>query len=586
MTCTWNPSDKTAGITLSNGDLTAEESSGSYQAVRATTSQTTGKFYFEITVLYTLSGQELVFGVSTLVDAISANWYGNNYNAVARQTPVAGTVYGVAYDCATGKMWYSSNGTWVGDPAAGTGETETNSGGLGSAVAPYFASDNTTSSPHGVTANFGATAFAYTPPAGFDPWDTSSPSTLSITSITPDQGPATGGTGCTITGTGFTETTTVEFGGIPADGVIFSSSTELLCTTPQGPNAPYGGAVDVTVIDGAASDTLTNGYTYTLVLSDYDLFMDGFDYYATAHIGMKWPSSGDMEILPASGRRGGGCLSPSAAGAFITSPTIIGTSGLTVGFALMRKTTDVFSVTINTNGGSALYCDVLADGSVEMTADTTDALACSISLDAWVYVEITAIYGTGTFDGTFKLYSTNPCGGSALIFDGSYSVETTYTSQPDSFSISGELGNWIIDDLYMRTGTTGFGNVQVDAIEADSVVSNGFDTWSPSDGLSTLDACVNATDASESLLICNPGGDNGPNKVLLGYSTTTPATIHGTQINAWMSMDAGVTVYSPALQIGDNSDFYYYTPPSSDMTGISVGKVGTQPDSFGYDGNE
>lgn len=171
MTTTWNPSDKTSEIVLSNGNLTATESSGTYQAVRANTSHVTGKWYYELTVLYTLSGQELVFGISTLVDNIAANWYGNPYNAVARQTPVAGTVYGVAYDCATGKMWYSSNGTWVGDPVAGTGETETNSQGPGNAVAPYFASDNTTASPHGVTANFGATSFNYTPPTGFTAWE-------------------------------------------------------------------------------------------------------------------------------------------------------------------------------------------------------------------------------------------------------------------------------------------------------------------------------------------------------------------------------------------------------------------------------
>ena len=83
MTTTWNPLDKTSGIVLSNGNLTAEESSGTYQAVRGTTGHDTGKWYFELTVLYTLSGEELVFGVSSLVDNVAANWYGNPYNAVA-----------------------------------------------------------------------------------------------------------------------------------------------------------------------------------------------------------------------------------------------------------------------------------------------------------------------------------------------------------------------------------------------------------------------------------------------------------------------------------------------------------------------
>ena len=47
---TWNPSDKHADITLSNGNLTAANSVGGYKGVRATLGVTSGQHYWEITV--------------------------------------------------------------------------------------------------------------------------------------------------------------------------------------------------------------------------------------------------------------------------------------------------------------------------------------------------------------------------------------------------------------------------------------------------------------------------------------------------------------------------------------------------------
>src|SRR5215813_13939651 len=47
---TWNPSDKSAGVSLSNGNLTAVIASGTGdQGARSTTSKTSGKFVFEVT---------------------------------------------------------------------------------------------------------------------------------------------------------------------------------------------------------------------------------------------------------------------------------------------------------------------------------------------------------------------------------------------------------------------------------------------------------------------------------------------------------------------------------------------------------
>ncbi|NYK10676.1 hypothetical protein HNR14_002557 [Leifsonia naganoensis] len=64
-----------------------------------------------------------------------------------------------------------------------------------------------------------------------------------ITGVAPANGPETGGTAVTITGTGFTGTTGVTFGGTPATGVTVVNDTTITATTPA--HAP--GAVDVVV---------------------------------------------------------------------------------------------------------------------------------------------------------------------------------------------------------------------------------------------------------------------------------------------------------------------------------------------------
>ncbi len=83
--------------------------------------------------------------------------------------------------------------------------------------------------------------------------------TLSIANSTANTGTSAGGTAVTINGNGFSNTTTVSFGGNPATSVVRTSITTITCVTP----AHAVGAVDVVVTDGALSATKVNGFTYT-----------------------------------------------------------------------------------------------------------------------------------------------------------------------------------------------------------------------------------------------------------------------------------------------------------------------------------
>jgi hypothetical protein len=79
-----------------------------------------------------------------------------------------------------------------------------------------------------------------------------------ITSITPDGGPVAGGTTVSITGSNFTEVTSVTFGGTAASGISFISDDHIAVTSPSG----AAGTVDVTVTTPYGTGTKTGGFIY------------------------------------------------------------------------------------------------------------------------------------------------------------------------------------------------------------------------------------------------------------------------------------------------------------------------------------
>ncbi|REJ96181.1 MAG: hypothetical protein DWQ34_04640 [Planctomycetota bacterium] len=96
-----------------------------------------------------------------------------------------------------------------------------------------------------------AGGFVYTSPPPLIP---------TIASVTPNTGPAVGGTSVTISGSGFETGATVTFGGVPAPSVTVSSSTSINCMTP--PNVTGGCDVKVTN-PNTQSATQAGGFIYT-----------------------------------------------------------------------------------------------------------------------------------------------------------------------------------------------------------------------------------------------------------------------------------------------------------------------------------
>jgi hypothetical protein len=188
---TWNPSDKGSNITLSNGNLTVSITTGSGpEGVRAVSSRSTGKAYYEMT----WSGQDSgmantgcgftrsgTLPVAVMSGAVIATrlpggqiYYWAAYQAAIGDATPAGSTICSAIDLDTRKAWFRLNGgQWNG---SGTADPATGAGGIdvsallpaGGQVYPWAAASPTLTP--GGTANFGGSAFTYTVPSGYSAW--------------------------------------------------------------------------------------------------------------------------------------------------------------------------------------------------------------------------------------------------------------------------------------------------------------------------------------------------------------------------------------------------------------------------------
>lgn len=165
---TWNPSDITANLTLSNGNLTATAGASSV-GVRGTISKTAGKWYFAAKrtsgsgvwgIGFANASATLGIGSSAgEVCVISSGGYYIEGSAYGGPVIANNDELGAAIDVPNKTVQFYKNGAVSTFSLA----TYTFSG----AVFPvlYFGAANGSV----VVANCGASAFGYSPPAGYNP---------------------------------------------------------------------------------------------------------------------------------------------------------------------------------------------------------------------------------------------------------------------------------------------------------------------------------------------------------------------------------------------------------------------------------
>lgn len=185
MAVIWNASDN-GGLTTGDAGLSVVAGT-SLKGVRATEGRSKGKFYFELT--FTTTGRYTSFGLISLAenrDLTDTNFSlapaggivypadGKRYSgatAYATGTSATGAVgvtVGIAMDMDNGKWFFHYDGVWQGggDPITGVNPVRLLTPGV--AYYPYLLwySGNAA-----FLANFGASAFKYTPPTGYIAFD-------------------------------------------------------------------------------------------------------------------------------------------------------------------------------------------------------------------------------------------------------------------------------------------------------------------------------------------------------------------------------------------------------------------------------
>ncbi len=96
--------------------------------------------------------------------------------------------------------------------------------------------------------------------AGAFTYSAATSTALTVSAISPSQGPTDGGTTVSIAGTGFQTGATVAFGGVQSTAVSMASSTQINAVSPPGSS----GTVAVTVTESSSqSASLPSAFTYT-----------------------------------------------------------------------------------------------------------------------------------------------------------------------------------------------------------------------------------------------------------------------------------------------------------------------------------
>jgi hypothetical protein len=181
MPVTWDPSNKSALVTLSDGNLTAVGDTENYNdaAVFANIAQNSGKWYWEAVILPVIIGPGVVGwapfseGTTNIVGTSAQAWgFSLNTNDATSYlvnggssspfgpTAAVGDVAQIAVDISAGLIWFGINGTWI---SAGNPETGANPAGTGLSgeLSPKA------SVYDGLSAHFSVESFTYSPPAGF-----------------------------------------------------------------------------------------------------------------------------------------------------------------------------------------------------------------------------------------------------------------------------------------------------------------------------------------------------------------------------------------------------------------------------------
>lgn len=239
---------------------------------------------------------------------------------------------------------------------------------------------------------------------------------LTISSVGPGSGPTTGGTTVAVTGTGFTHSASVLFGGVPAVAVAYVSSTQLLATSP----AHASGTVSIAAVESPHNQlaTLAGAFTYT---------QPGASTSTTSSSSGSGSSSTPLSLSGVSPSQG-----PTSGGMAVTITGNGFQTGATVAFGTVQST----AVTVASSTQINAVSPAESAGTVSITVTGSNSQSASIP-SAFTYVSgpsISAISpssGPVTGGTTVTIQGSGFQSGASVAFGGTTAASVNFVSSSE-----------------------------------------------------------------------------------------------------------------------------------------------------------
>ena len=417
-----------------------------------------------------------------------------------------------------------------------------------------------------------------------------------VSSVSPNSGPAAGGTAVTITGTNFAAGATVTFGATAATNVVVVNSTTITATTPAG----SAGAVTVTVTVNGQSGSLTNGFTYVVpptvtsvspnggsTAGGTGVTITGTNFVTGATV--TFGSTAATNVVVVSGTQITATTPAGSAGAVTVTVTVSGQAGsLATGFTYVVAPT-VSSV--SPNSGPAAGGTAVTITGTNFAAGVTVKFGTTAATNVLVVnsTTITATTPAGSTGAATVTVTVN--GQSGTLTNGfTYLAPPTVTSvSPNSGSAAGGTAVTITGTNFVTGATVTFGSTAATNVVVVSGTQITATTPAGSAGAVTVTVTVSGQTGSLATgftyvvapTVSSVSPNNGP------VAGGTALTITGTNFATGATVTFGVAAATNVVVV--NSTTITATTPAGNTGAVTVtvtvnGQSGSLTNGFTYTG--
>jgi uncharacterized membrane protein len=339
-----------------------------------------------------------------------------------------------------------------------------------------------------------------------------------ITNVSPDLGPATGGTQVTITGAGLSGATAVDFGST-AVSVTADSATSVTANSPPG----AAGVVDVTVVTPSGTST--------------DSYNDQFTYTGTPVVSSISPNSGPVAggtTVTISGTNFGGISSVMIGGVAATDLTYISSTSITA--VTPAESAGPAAVTVTTTYGASNASTFTYEGVPTISSIVSAGL--STATGSTTGGTVVTITGTNfvTSDGTTAVSFGGSAGNNVTIVSATQ-IKVSSPTSPLSGNGTGAVTVMVSDAGGTSSGTRTTANTFTYGLAPTITNVSGISLL----GLSYI--TITGTNLSNAVTV-----DLGPYAGNVSTDTSTIIKVSSTQLLSILgSLDASVvTPYGTA----------------------------------------